>query len=252
MLDHHDLSDDAVPDGRKLIGPPHAHRDAPCVDECYEPATPQPSGPGADEARFQSAAAQLVDPRGILANALARVMKADDMIIGGADLPDDVDAADLAFYRLASAFVLRGIAEAASNLNGAQVTVAADEQAANLPQTADWSGIFVDGGGQYAPPPDPARYVPQAVNGVRFEMTFGCIRLGVVGDRNWAFHPHAGFVDVTGGVNVDRGGVGDEPVFRLAGRIVSGTPDHILGITDDGISVTLPRGMVREFPDDQR
>lgn len=28
---------------RKLIGPPHAHLDAPCTDACYEPVAPQPA-----------------------------------------------------------------------------------------------------------------------------------------------------------------------------------------------------------------
>ncbi len=49
---------DPNPD-RTLIGPPHAHLDAPCTDACYEPATTEPS-PTA-----QAALQQACDAEGI-------------------------------------------------------------------------------------------------------------------------------------------------------------------------------------------
>ena len=96
------------------------------------------------------------------------------------------------------------------------------------------------------PPGDLIReYVPQAVNGVRFTADLVGHYSGIVGGRTWLHMGGYGFLDIT-----DSTAPGNRNGYWLTGRVVSATPDHALCITDGGRSVTLPRALITEGPDE--
>ena len=154
-------------------------------------------------------------------------LKGDD----GADPTADEIAASGAYSRIAEVLLL----------------ARADERAAAPDTMADPEAA--------GPEPSPLAYVPQPVTGRRFTVDIEGRYLGMVGGRDWLFHPAAGYVDVTGGYTTlgraaqpaDDGAV--LASVTLQGRIVSATPDHILGITDGGVGVTLRRALVTEVED---
>lgn len=82
----------------------------------------------------------------------------------------------------------------------------------------------------------------------RFTATLVGSPLGLIGDEHWHFVPGHGFLAVSAAyATPGRDAVPDEHgdvSLTLTGRVVSGTPDQILGITDGGISVALPRALV--------
>lgn len=193
--------------------------------------------------QFQDVADQLADPRTILANALHRIHQADAVVLAPDEHGDPrVDPEDAAVYQLASAYVLRCIAETAAGLDGRELTVFPAEHGADIAADDD--------------PPPPVK--PQAVNGVRFEADLadfgesGWYVMGWVAGTLWLHAPGYGFLDITHAIEIPAADEGRPPRYRLEGRVVSATPGHILGITDDGASVTLPRALVREVPDDRR
>jgi hypothetical protein len=209
-----------------------------------------------DTPTFDAVAAQLDDPRTILANALHRVHRAD-AIRATLDGMDEADWEDMARadairatldgmaptraqlqHQLDTAQLLTLIADTARYLNGEQATTVA----------------AAPDDDQYAPGPAGGDFQPQPVNGMRFEALLGggidtaSLNMGIVGNREWMFMPYAGYIDIT---DADELPGTAWPSHRLAGRIVSVTPEHILGVTDGGTGVTLPRALIREFPDDQ-
>jgi hypothetical protein len=169
---------------------------------------------------------QLRDPVTLLANALSRVHQADTMV---ADLP----GVDQALYQVAAGQVLARIAKAAADL-------AEQEQRRTL-ETIDDS---LD-----TPAPADA-YEPKAVPGVRFTATVTGTYLGRIGDSLWLHVPTVGFMSVSGGVAIEFAAVGSVIDVGFSGRVVSATPDHILGVTDGGTGVTLPRALIVEGADE--
>jgi hypothetical protein len=185
---------------------------------------------------------QLRDPATILANALDRIHRADAV---QADLkeihPQASRYAELVAYRdhlSATADTLSFIAKTASEL----ATAEADAQQGRLITSID--GFLDDPEGQQAYPAPAGEYEPQPTNGVRFTATVVGAYMGRVAGREWSYIPGHGFIDVTdGGELADRG-------FELKGRVVSATPDHVLCVTDGGVSVALPRALIVESPDE--
>jgi hypothetical protein len=172
------------------------------------------------------------DPGALLASAVARVGQADLVLAqqGSEFTPDDQVA-----YALFTAFVLAEVAEAAVATQRLQ-----DEQVP--PFDPD---DFED-----APRPDAPRYVPQPVQGVRFTAELHPVDgqyMGLVGGSEWLHLSGHGFINI---VTAEEVGPTGRNAYVLRGRIVSGTPEHILGITDGGVGVTLPRAMITEEPDE--
>ncbi len=217
-----------------------------------EPTTPDqpagsttPAGPTLDEI-----AGRLDNPRDMLADALLRVHRADAMHAtsdgwrreNGLDgMADD----DSRTYQLEAAGVLARIAEVAHAIQPVAIT---DSPAIELqaPLSENWPDL-PDGMAPAARP-----IVPQAVRGVRCTATLaGLYVVGQVGGREWLHVPGHGFIDVTGfdETNADNETSGHNG-FRLAGRLVSATPDHALIIDDGGVGHTLPRALIVEVPDD--
>jgi hypothetical protein len=178
--------------------------------------------------------AQLRDPATLLANALGRVHEADALI--GA--PDDMEPADLALYKVATAFVLDRIARTASGLVEAEQRM--------MPTPLDFGALDAE-----SLRPTPANgYAPQAVNGVRFTATVTGVYMGRVGDALWLHAPGVGFVCVSGGAAIEFAAVGAVIDVGFSGRVVSATPDHVLCITDGGTGITLPRALITESADE--
>lgn len=179
---------------------------------------------------------QLRDPAVLLANALGRIHEADaaqaeiDGMGGGAAMRRD--------HFAETAAALTTIARVAAELadreraahHGGIVDARDEEYQAMLARVRG------------------AEMVPRAVNGVKFAADLTGHHVGVVAGREWLHVPGRGFIDVTH-AQAD-GGTVDGARFQLTGRVVSATPDHILGITDGGTSVTLPWTLVVESPDE--
>lgn len=179
---------------------------------------------------------QLRDPATLLANALGRIHEAD-ALIGDSD---DMEPFDLAFYKVVTGFVLDRIARTASDLAEA-------ERRHTMTAVDD----FLDSPGARQAAEFPFRQadvVPRAVNGVQFTADLTGHHVGLVAGREWLHVPGRGFIDVTH-AQAD-GGTVDGARFQLTGRVVSATPDHVLGITPGGFTVTLPRALVTESPDE--
>jgi hypothetical protein len=104
---------------------------------------------------------------------------------------------------------------------------------------ADRVAAVVEAADPVEPGPE---YVPQPVQGVRFRADLHPARgqyMGMIGGNEWFHLPGRGFIDISTAEES-----GSDNAYELTGRIVSATPDHILGITDGGVGVTLPRDMV--------
>lgn len=176
---------------------------------------------------------QLRDPATLLANALRRIHEAD-ALVGD---PDECDPGDLDFmavYKIGSAFVLGHIAKAASDL--AEV-----EQR----HTLQVVGNSLDAE-DFRPGPA-HEYEPQAVSGVRFTADLTGHYVGLVNGQEWLHVPGVGFLVITAAEECTDG---RRVSYRMTGRVVSATTDHVLCITDGGTSVTLPRALIMESPDE--
>lgn len=207
--------------------------------------------PGGDpdaHALFEEIRGQLDDPRTILANALYRVHRADDEQAQidhidrdkGSVTSDEelgrlmdrrMDLTDRRRAHLEGADVLARIAEVAQGMQVATIAPEVDDllhAAEAVPMQAE-----------------PER--PQPVRGVRFQAVLTGGRMGVVGGRDWLFDPAWGFLDIT---DAEQVGTPNGLRYEISGRIVSGTPAYILGVTDGGTSVALPRMLVVESPDE--
>lgn len=194
----------------------------------------------AEHEMFNDILDQLADPAGILANALMRVHQVDAVMLAPSDSePDAEDLETQTLYRLGSAFVLRGIAEAAMALQAAEphlhprITVDLDE-ARNIVREAAQA---------YTPQPARLRFTANLVG-------------HNLGTAVWVpelqqFVPKLGW-SVAGTAVNDREGAnaGADVVLRATGRIVSATPDHALCVTDGGHTLGLPRRVLTESPDE--
>jgi hypothetical protein len=97
----------------------------------------------------------------------------------------------------------------------------------------------------------PAReYEPQAVNGVRFTAEISGRWLGYVGGRDWIYVFGYGYVDVSMATGVTVPNTDNAVTAVFAGVVKSATPDDALCVTDGGVAVVLPRGLVTESPDE--
>lgn len=204
-----------------------------------------PAAPATDGTRteveqeaFNAILDQLADPATLLANALMRIRKADAVFL--VPLEDNTEDPDLveiqALYRLGSAFVLRGIAEAAMALQEAP------------PHLQPRIPVNLD---DYAARDAAQAYEPQATR-LRFT-----VRL-VGRDTSTAvwvpeiqqFVPKLGFRETDLTVTDQDKSASVNIAIRASGRIVSATPDHALCITDGGHTLTLPRRVLVESPDE--
>ncbi len=185
-------------------------------------------------ALFEQVQGQLRDPHAILANALYRVHQADAVL-------STIDAGQVDYDRYEHAAligdtgrILTGIAEVAAKLLDGTYTqdVTDEEQAARR---------AADG-------PKLAAVKPQPVMGMRFFAELRGHDMGTLCGTRWLHVPGHGYIDISGTEEMTRGG-GDD-WFEFHGRVVSATPDHILGVTDHGISIALPRALVTETPDE--
>lgn len=181
---------------------------------------------------------QLANPVFVLVNALQRVYEADVLQSDLRNLhPATSQYQELIAYRDhldATADTLAFIAKTAGELvEAARHT----QQVFDGPEVADEPLHAV-----------PVREsAPQPVRGVRFTADLRGQRVGVVAGRDWLHVPGHGFLDIT---EADEFADGASLTFVLSGRIVSGTSDHILGILGNGTSITLPRALVTESPDE--
>jgi hypothetical protein len=217
-------------------------------------------------ARFEEVADQLRDPHAILSNALLRIHQADDvqaeMDAVTGDEYDEVPGAGAfgqAYARLSdrqqfltnSAEALTEIARLAAHLADRERAAHSldDFYADDLTEEdeADGADIFTEA------VPAPIRYAPQPVTNTRFKADInpGSVGtyVGSVGGAEWLYVHGHGFFDI---MHADESSQGEVNLYTLEGRIVSATPDHILGITDGGMGVTLPRALVSESPEDRR
>lgn len=174
---------------------------------------------------------QLRDPATLLAEALDRVRRADTLV-------GDLGTFDAAIYHVGVAQTFARIAKVAGELAAADRTV--DHVFGEFDFDTAEAGMLQ---------PGPAReYEPQAVNGVRFTANLFGHYVGTVSGGEWLHVPGHGFIDITHGRRYD--GPPGGPGFILSGRVVSATPDHVLCITDGGVSVMLPRALIVESPDE--
>lgn len=202
--------------------------------------------------------AEPIDPAALLAEALLRIRQADEAdearrrhVLDSTDpyansaIIEDMNERHA--HLVETAHVLTRIAGEVRRAAQAELTTF---PLATLEQTTPGE----EPAGQYDRP-EPTVYLPRPVNGVRFEAVIGGgpheINMGLVAGREWLYMQGRGFVDIT---DADQFAVTAEevPSYRFRGRVVSMTPDHMLGITDGGASVALPMADVRHFPDDQR
>lgn len=197
--------------------------------------------------------AQLAEPAVILAEALYRVHQADAAQATIDALPPWLSAeaqtnADRLLGRQAH---LADTADTLSYIAKTAADMAAQDRSRVMTAVDDF---LDDPEGQAASvetlrPYTPEEIKPQAVTGIRFtaELQGGYHYLGVVANHEWVFYPAYGFIDI-----VDFAQVGASPGdgFTVSGRVVSATPDHILGITDGGSAITLPRALVDESADE--
>lgn len=193
--------------------------------------TPNVDPEGVD---VETCLAQLRDPAVILAEALHRVHRADVL---SEHMTFNLQRDHLTETAATLAYIAKAAADMAhqERMTGGVFTA---EQFDRL-EDADMEDRTV-------PPGDLTRaYEPQAVNGVRFTADLQGQYMGVVGDRAWLYVAGHGFIDIT-----DSTAPSDREGFFYTGRIVSATPDHILGVTDYGKSVTLPRALIVESADE--
>jgi hypothetical protein len=167
------------------------------------------------------------EPEQLLSQALGRIDQADLLMAerGEQMMPDD-----RIMFTLQTAGTLAAIAGHLADLR----------QSAAAPPPAEPAEWAVTG---WAAPE--LEYTPQAVQGMRFTATLSGQYMGVAGNAEWLHVPGHGFIDVTH-ANELPGLDG----YALSGRIVSATPDHILGICDTGSAVALPRALVTETADE--
>jgi len=195
----------------------------------------------AEQEMFNGILDQLADPAGILANALLRVRQADAMLApptGERDLSVE-EMEDRALYQVGSAFVLRGIAEAAMALQAAELHLHP-----RIPVDLDEARNIVQEAAQaYTPQPARLRFTVRLVG-------------HDLGNAVWVpelqqFVSKFGWWEASTAAD-DREGVnaGADVVLQATGRIVSATPDHALCVTDGGHTLGLPRRVLVESPDE--
>lgn len=197
----------------------------------------------ADLEQFQAVQDQLDDPRAILANALLRVHQADEVQAERDNAPYASGRADERHEHLIdSALVLVRIAREAAVLNREQRLDA---------DLDNWMGDDQHGDDlddEAADERPVGHHQPLPTNGLRFVADLRGWWVGPVGGREWYHVPGCGFIDITNAEKIS--GPEGTPPYRLTGRVVSATPDHILGITDGGVPVALPRSLVTETADE--
>jgi len=211
----------------------------PGPQEC--PPAREPDDP-ADAQQTNEALDWIADPARILATAMARALEADRLHeeLFGPSAGTQTRGYARQESALAMAAAYTGIAEAAMRLHE-------HERLSDVPSFSDLSDPDGPVWNEDDDGAQPA-YVPQAVQGVRFTARphpADGQYLGYVSGRAWLHLPGHGFIDVT-----DCHQVHDSGVYEMTGRIVSATPAHILGITDGGVPVALPRALVVESPDE--
>ncbi len=179
---------------------------------------------------------QLRDPVTLLANALGRIHEADALTGAGAFLHNG----DRAVYLCSTADTLAYIANAAADLAEAEQRRAPAEpirfDEADMQDPA-WSAIKA------------AVNAPLPISGVRFTADLRGFTMGTVAGREWLYAHGHGFIDISEAEEM-YGPEGTAP-YQITGRVVSATPDHALCITDGGASVTLPRALIVESPDER-
>jgi hypothetical protein len=207
------------------------------------PTTPPPEQWPDGSDLVDQALTQLQEPRHLLAEALILTRAAQDE---GPDVDTygpDSPAAGRHRRLLDEAFQLMQVAKVATEL-------AADD-AVRL-QLTDDSLDEPDMESRTSPPNDLSRtYKPQAVNGVRFTAEVRGRYLGHIGDDDWIWGEQFGYLDVSHAEHVGdtadhHGEVG--AVFN--GTVKSTCGGMILGVTDQGGAVILPRYAVTEWPDE--
>lgn len=200
-----------------------------------------------------------IDPAALLAEALLCIRQADEVdreLEKRADADPDnylgggtVRLAERRNHLIETAHALARVAEVAEVVRTMGLTTVAVVDQATPDGGSDEAPV-----GQYDRP-EPAVYVPQPTDGLRFEAVIGDggdggdFHMGVVAGREWLYVQGDGYVDIS---HAEQVGSGVDIGYRLVGRVVSMTPTHLLGITDGGQSVAMPTGWARIRPDDQR
>jgi hypothetical protein len=184
----------------------------------------------------------LEQPLSLLHEALLCIADARQIMAADERGGSTADPLDQAMFRIETANALRGIADVAARIDSMSYSPA--------PVPAS-PGVSL---AEPSEPSEPVRYTPQAVQGVRFTATLSDPEdgayVGWVAGRRWLYVDCYGFVDISeASETVDDSGMSH---YTLAGRIVSQTPGYMLGITDGGVGVTVPRKVVQETPEDRR
>jgi hypothetical protein len=92
---------------------------------------------------------------------------------------------------------------------------------------------------------------PESINGVRFTAEVRGRYLGGVGGADWMWGEQFGYLDVTHAVHVfDTPDHHGEVGAVFSGTVKSACGGMILGVTDGGSGVALPRYAVTESPDE--
>lgn len=196
------------------------------------------------EAMAKQAVADLRKPEEILAQALILTRVAEAL---GRDLAADPDGDDFESPRggqhrrlLDEASVLTRIAKVANNIADSerQATMRAIDDGLDQLDQVDGS-VRTD------------EYAPKPVNGVRFTAEVRGQFLGRVGGAEWMWGEQFGYLDVTHavavGAHADHRG---EVSAVFSGVVKSTAGGMILGVTDQGSGVILPRYAVTESPDE--
>ena len=200
----------------------------------------------ADLQQFEAVHDQLTDPRAILANALLRIHQADEVQARRHAAPYASGKADEEHEHLVdTALVLVRVAREAAALNrDERLNADLDRWDSDDQHGADEADgpVSLD---DLAWKPE---HEPKTTNGRNFTADLSGLHMGRVGGREWLHVPGLGFVDITDAE--ENGGLSGGLFYRLSGRMVSATPDHMLGLTDGGVPVALPRAVVTETVDE--
>lgn len=186
------------------------------------------------------AAERIRDPRTLLAAGLVRLLEAD-RLHQRLFADECVGREEMVSEEIVSAVEIAGAY--ATLAEGALSVQREEREASRTAAVADVSDQFA---ADLAVAPE-REYAPQPVQGVRFRMDLHPARgqyMGMIGGSEWFHLPGHGFINISTAEQS-----GPDNAHELTGRIVSATPDHIIGITDGGVGVTLPRALVIETED---
>lgn len=183
---------------------------------------------------------QLREPRHLLAEALDRVRRADQ-VHAAADrlLPPLTDQGHTEAERhLLYVDHLTRTAEVITLIARSAADMAVQERQATLHAVDD----FLD---EHDTAPAP-RDEPEAVQ-LRFTADIVGMPVGRVSGRAWVWLPGYGFIDVTDGSEFD---VEGNPGYTLTGRVVSLTADHAMVVLPSGMPACLSRELLTLEPDE--